>query len=141
MVDIDFFKAYNDTYGHQAGDDCLKRVARLLKGYSRRAGDFAARYGGEEFAVVLTGAKAEVAQTIAEDIRQGVQALQIPHESSPAGSVVTVSVGVATVVPGEGSAPRELLRLADEALYDAKRAGRNRVEEGRAPAYGAARSG
>ncbi len=141
MVDIDFFKAYNDTYGHQAGDDCLKDVARLLKGYSRRAGDFAARYGGEEFAVVLTGARADTAQRIAKDIRQGVEALQIPHANSPAGDVVTVSVGVATVMPGQGSAARELLRLADEALYEAKRAGRNRVEERLAPVYGAAESG
>lgn len=141
MVDIDFFKAYNDTYGHQAGDDCLKQVAGLLKRYSRRAGDFPARYGGEEFTVVLSGTGTGNAQRIAEEIREGVESLGIPHESSSAGDVVTVSAGVATVVPHDGLSVAELIRKADSALYRAKGAGRNRVVVDHTLLWGSASSG
>lgn len=127
LVDIDFFKNYNDTYGHQAGDECLKEVARLLKGYSRRPGDFVARYGGEEFAVVLSETGPDTAGRIAEEIRMGVETLGIPHGSSPAKEVVTVSAGVAAAMPAKRGSPDALIHDADGALYQAKHRGRNRV--------------
>jgi diguanylate cyclase (GGDEF)-like protein len=141
MVDIDFFKPYNDTYGHQAGDECLKQVARLLKGYSRRAGDFAARYGGEEFAVVLSGTDGEGAREIAEEIRLGVESLGIPRESSRVKAVVTVSAGVAALTPVSGATPDVLVRMADSALYQAKDAGRNRVAMADSKTYPRASAG
>jgi len=141
MVDIDFFKPYNDTYEHQAGDECLKQVARLLKGYSRRGGDFAARYGGEEFAVVLSGTDGDGAREIAEEIRLRVECLGIPHESSRVKAVVTVSAGVATLTPGEDATPGALVRMADTALYQAKETGRNRVAVAGPQAHGRATSG
>jgi diguanylate cyclase (GGDEF)-like protein len=126
MVDIDNFKALNDTYGHQAGDECLKRVAGALAETLRRAGDVAARYGGEEFAVILPATDAEGACVLAEEIRAGVHALGIPHQKSEHG-VVTVSLGVASMVARETRAPEELVAAADRALYVSKNAGRNRI--------------
>ena len=127
MIDIDHFKAFNDAFGHQAGDDCLRRVAEALAGGLRRAGDVVARYGGEEFVVLLPSAPAQEAVAIAENLRGRVQALGIPHVAPGPGSVVTVSAGVAALVPGEGP-PEGLTAAADAALYEAKRLGRNRTE-------------
>ena len=127
MLDIDFFKLYNDTYGHYAGDDCLIKVAGTLE-ESVRSMDLVARYGGEEFAVVLPQCSLPVAKEIAESIRQNIELKQIKHEQSSTSSVVTVSVGVTTLIPGEEWSVVDLINQADKALYSAKNLGRNRVE-------------
>jgi len=127
MFDIDFFKDYNDHYGHIAGDDCLKRLARLLREEVSRPGDLVARYGGEEFAIIMPNTTCEGAKSVAEEIRQAVEGLQIPHELSTTSRWITVSAGVAGRKPGHDDSPQSLLRDADHALYAAKRAGRNRV--------------
>jgi diguanylate cyclase (GGDEF)-like protein len=127
MIDIDHFKAYNDSYGHQAGDAALCAVARLLKTFTRRPLDFAARYGGEEFVVFLYDMQQSYVQDVAERIRQSVEHLVVP-DSVP-GNVpgVTVSVGAGVVEPMLGRTPQGALQFADETLYEAKRAGRNCV--------------
>ncbi len=126
MLDVDFFKRYNDHCGHQAGDACLQQVANILAGGIQRAGELVARYGGEEFVLVLPGADATDAQASAERIRAAVQAAAIAHPDSPLGPVVTVSLGLAASIPRVGSPPEQLLRAADDALYQAKAEGRNR---------------
>jgi diguanylate cyclase (GGDEF)-like protein len=127
MLDIDYFKSFNDTAGHQAGDDCLRRVAQMLRTSVQRAGDLVARYGGEEFAILLPEADADQALQIATRLRERIEAMELAHPSSPFGRV-TVSIGVTSVVPPrDGSASEEFVRVADSALYDAKRQGRNRV--------------
>ncbi len=128
MFDIDFFKQYNDRYGHQAGDECLKRVARAIGSVAaKRPGDILARYGGEEFVVLLPGADTGGAVMVAERILAAVQSLGIPHTGSPAG-IVTLSAGVgAFQAVQETDDPDRLLTQADEALYQAKKDGRNRV--------------
>jgi len=129
MIDIDFFKPYNDRYGHQAGDECLVAVAAAIKGALERPQDSAARYGGEEFVALLPGTDAEGARLVAERVRAAVEALSIPHEASLAASAVSVSVGFASIVPGDGHRLTRLVDLADEALYRAKNGGRNRVSD------------
>jgi two-component system, chemotaxis family, response regulator WspR len=126
MTDVDFFKKFNDSYGHQAGDDCLRRVAAALAIAARRPADLAARYGGEEFAVVLPSTDSAGASTVAELIRASVEALQIPHSASDVASHVTLSLGVATMQPGESHDPKTLIQRADSALYSSKHGGRNR---------------
>ncbi len=128
MIDIDFFKAYNDSYGHQSGDDCLKRVANALNTALNRPGDLAARYGGEEFAVVLAGTHPAGAAAVAEALRSRVEGLDIPHAGSRVSDRVTISLGVASMVPVRESSPADLISKADRALYEAKRGGRNRVQ-------------
>jgi len=128
MADIDFFKRYNDRYGHLAGDACLRQVAAALKAGVRQGGDLAARYGGEEFVVVLPGADAAAARQVAESLRRRVEALALPHADNPGGAVVTISLGVATTQPARDQAPTALVDQADQALYRAKAGGRNRVE-------------
>lgn len=127
LLDIDCFKAFNDTYGHLAGDDCLKEVARTVQTASQRPADLTARYGGEEFAVLLPSTGQEGAITVAERIRRAVQHLNIHHKTSDIANIVTVSAGVATLVPSPDVSPLELIHKADKALYQAKRRGRNRV--------------
>lgn len=127
MIDIDCFKQFNDGYGHQEGDECLQQVAATLRQWTRRAADLATRYGGEEFAVILPGTAIEAAARIAEEIRAAVEGLQYRHEHSSAANVITVSVGVASLLPGAGVEMPHLVKLADQALYRAKHAGRNRV--------------
>lgn len=127
LIDVDHFKAFNDTYGHQAGDGCLRQVAAALQGHATRPDDLAARYGGEEFALVLPRTDAAGARLLAERIRAAVADLAMPHAASPTAAHVTVSIGGTTVRPGEGLAPAAVVELADQALYAAKRAGRNRV--------------
>ena len=127
FVDIDFFKVYNDLYGHQAGDDCLKRIAKCIGRGAKRPFDFAARYGGEEFVLVLYGPPDEYARNVPEQIRRDVLELAIPHAGSQAAKHVTVSVGLSLA---KGETSRSLagaIQTADEALYQAKREGRNRV--------------
>ena len=126
MADVDKFKAYNDRYGHIAGDDCLRRVAEQLSAYARDGMDLVARYGGEEFAVILPGADFTTTFEAAERLRSAVEALREPHEGV-GGGIVTVSVGVASLVPSPGAAGEQLIALADARLYEAKRSGRNRV--------------
>ncbi len=128
ILDLDAFKALNDRYGHQAGDDCLQRVAVALQSCLRRAGEVAARYGGEEFAAILPDADLYSATTVAEAMRETVRSLQILHEGSPVERFVTVSIGVAKMEPGPDNSYTQLIAAADEALYRAKRNGRNQVE-------------
>jgi len=128
MCDIDFFKAYNDTYGHLKGDECLRQVARSLTDTLQRPGDIVARYGGEEFVIILPDTDAEGAVHVAEALRTEVEALRIPHTSSTTSEVVTISLGIADATPSRGSTPAELISASDQALYRAKHRGRNRVE-------------
>jgi two-component system chemotaxis family response regulator WspR len=128
LIDIDHFKPYNDNYGHQGGDDCLRQVAQTLAATVKRPTDLVARYGGEEFAVVMPGTNIEGAEKIAEELRLGIEKLNILHEHSSAANYVTVSLGVASALPtGEGT-PEALITKADEALYQAKKTGRNRYQ-------------
>ena len=126
LVDVDHFKRYNDTYGHQEGDECLKRLSHLLRSMARRPGDVAARYGGEEFAVILPNTSADGALHFAESLRTAVQQLNLPHCRSSYG-IVTVSIGVACEAPASGP-DSTVLQNADAALYSAKAGGRNRAE-------------
>jgi diguanylate cyclase (GGDEF)-like protein/PAS domain S-box-containing protein len=127
LVDVDMFKAYNDSYGHPAGDECLRLVSQLLKASLKRPADLAARYGGEEFTAILPDTDAESAQMIAEGFRRALAESRLPHETSERG-YVTASVGVATYMPDNVHRDAlELIRTADEALYRAKAAGRDRV--------------
>jgi diguanylate cyclase (GGDEF)-like protein len=126
MLDVDYFKRYNDHYGHQAGDACLVRVAQTLAAGMRRASDLAARYGGEEFGIVLPNTGAEDARHIGEALRGAIEALGIAHAGSKAG-LVTISIGIAVQPALDSGDPDGLLQLADAALYRAKDTGRNRV--------------
>lgn len=127
FVDIDQFKAFNDRYGHQAGDEAMKAVATVLAQFARRPFDLVARYGGEEFAIVLHDTTQAHAVQVAEQLLEAVRGLGIPHQDSSAAMVLTVSVGVACVQPAARRSTAGLLQLADQALYAAKDAGRNRM--------------
>lgn len=127
MIDIDHFKAYNDSYGHQQGDSCIKAVATSIRHVAGRANDVVARYGGEEFVAILGDTPLEGALQVAEQIRAAVESMNVPHLAAPGRAVVTVSVGVTSVVPTRGSRPDAALLAADRALYAAKEQGRNRV--------------
>jgi len=128
MIDIDFFKAFNDKYLHLAGDDCLKAVARDLVSAPSRAGDFVARYGGEEFAAVLPDTDSRGAVTVAEKMRERIMSLDIKHYSSAVADRITISLGTASLIPGDGWGPDTLIENADKMLFEAKRNGRNRVK-------------
>jgi diguanylate cyclase (GGDEF)-like protein len=127
MLDIDHFKPFNDGYGHVTGDVCLKKVAGVVRRLVQRAGELVARYGGEEFAVLLPGSDAPHARELAESIRLEVELLAITHAYSKVAPVVTISAGVAAMIPIYGNTPGELVAAADRALYHAKQTGRNRV--------------
>lgn len=127
MADIDHFKAYNDNYGHGAGDQCLKAAAKALANALERPSDILARYGGEEFAAVLPDTNANGAHLLAERLRANVAALTLPHGFSSVEDHVTISVGYASLEPIPDQSPLELLQLADKRLYQAKEEGRNRV--------------
>jgi diguanylate cyclase (GGDEF)-like protein len=126
MLDIDLFKNYNDRYGHQAGDECLRSVGRILEANSRRSSDLAARYGGEEFVLLASHTDTERAMHLANVVRESIESLELTHADAPQGKV-TVSIGVAVLQPGNRQRPELLITKADEALYCAKNAGRNRV--------------
>lgn len=128
LFDIDCFKAYNDTYGHLSGDDCLKQVAQTVKETIRRPGDLVCRYGGEEFAVILPETNEDGAGKVAEKIRSAVEEMRIPHIQSKVSDYVTISVGVATRIPTQTSNMQDIISHADKALYLAKNQGRNNVQ-------------
>ena len=127
MFDIDFFKLYNEFYGHLGGDDCLRQVAGAIARAANRAGDFVARYGGEEFVVVLPNTSAEGANVVARKICDTIASLKLPHARSSIGSYVTLSCGIATAIPSPLESPDTLIRSADSALYQAKTEGKNRI--------------
>jgi diguanylate cyclase (GGDEF)-like protein len=127
LVDIDHFKAYNDLYGHQAGDNCIRRVAAMIARATKRPFDFCARYGGEEFALVLYAPSGEDPTALPEQIRRDTMALNIPHTHSDAGGILTVSIGSATAEADTKRSLAGLIQSADEALYRAKQLGRNRT--------------
>ncbi len=126
LSDVDHFKAFNDCYGHQAGDDCLRRVAAALSSAGRRPADLAARYGGEEFAMVLPGTVLDGAVDVAQAVSRVIGGLAIPHARSAVDRNVTLSQGVVSLVPEKESASEDLIQHADQALYQAKQQGRNR---------------
>src|SRR6266581_461726 len=126
LSDVDHFKAFNDCYGHQAGDDCLRRVAAALSSAGRRPADLAARYGGEEFAMVLPGTVLDGAVDVAQAVSRVIGGLAIPHARSAVDQNVTLSQGVVSLVPEKESASEDLIQHADQALYQAKQQGRNR---------------
>lgn len=125
MIDIDYFKLFNDRYGHQSGDDCLIKVARQLASTVHRKTDFVGRYGGEEFIGVLPNTTLEKVYEFAEKMRVRIMDLKIPHEDSKVSDIVTISLGVACCVPRKGWIPTDLIEWADQALYHAKENGRN----------------
>ena len=127
MLDLDFFKTYNDHYGHSAGDQCLQAIARAIKSPLHRPGDFCSRYGGEEFAVILPNTDSAGAQKVLEEIRQAVIDLAIYHGFSAIAPTLTISTGYTTAVPTANNTPEQALRIADNALYLAKLQGRNRI--------------
>jgi len=127
LADVDFFKRYNDCYGHLAGDDCLRRVARALKSGMRRPADVLSRYGGEEFACLLPDTDLAGALAVAQNMEAAVRALQIPHAQSEVSAHVTISLGVAIAAPALRCETAELVSTADEQLYRAKAEGRGRV--------------
>jgi diguanylate cyclase (GGDEF)-like protein len=126
MIDVDFFKTYNDTYGHGMGDDCLKALSFAISRAIERADDFVARYGGEEFVVVLPYTDEEGAEVAAIKLLESVRALRIPHKQSDAADHVTISIGVTTVIVVHGHDYKEYIKRADEALYVSKQTGRNK---------------
>ncbi len=127
MIDIDCFKLYNDNYGHQAGDDCLKQVASVLNAQARRPGDLVARYGGEEFVIILPDTNAESAILYANRVHTAIDTLHIPHEYSKTAKHITISMGLATVITNSNMTPENLIKLSDDALYQSKQEGRNRI--------------
>lgn len=127
LIDIDFFKPYNDLYGHVQGDQCLREVAATLQSSLHRPADLAARYGGEEFAIVLPDTPLEGARHLAQATRLAIETRRLPHKGSSVASHVSVSIGVATCLPDEEGGVRQLIERADLGLYEAKKAGRNRI--------------
>ncbi|MEN8178032.1 MAG: diguanylate cyclase [Pseudomonadota bacterium] len=127
MIDIDFFKHYNDHFGHLAGDDVLRKVAKLLQGSVNRAADLVSRFGGEEFCIVLPNTASQGGMEIAEELRKTVQEARIPHADGLETKWLTISLGVSCQVPGADTSLDEIIHVADQALYQAKASGRNRV--------------
>jgi diguanylate cyclase (GGDEF)-like protein len=127
LCDVDFFKAYNDTYGHQAGDRTLQLVAEAIVAEVKRPADLVARYGGEELAIILPNTHNEGAFILAQQIRESIKSLEISHNSSTISDYVTLSIGVACQIPQPSKTPDDLIRIADQALYQAKANGRDRV--------------
>lgn len=127
MLDIDFFKNYNDNYGHQAGDDCLRKLATAIRNSLHRPADFLARYGGEEFAVVLPETNEEGALKLGRTVQANIEKLKMKHSMSSVSPHVTASLGIATTVPEPSASYDLLVTLADKALYKAKNGGRNQI--------------
>ncbi|WP_237395413.1 diguanylate cyclase [Okeania sp. KiyG1] len=127
MCDIDYFKSYNDTYGHQTGDYCLRQIAQAIKRSVKRPADLVARYGGEEFAIILPNTVIEGGIHVAERIQQQVRLLEIVHHLSDVSRYVTVSMGVASIVPNQQLSSEVLILAADRGLYKAKKQGKNMI--------------
>ncbi len=127
LCDVDYFKCYNDYYGHQGGDHCLQKIANAIARSVRRPADLATRYGGEEFAIILPNTNAEGAAAVAEMIRGAVKQLRQPHAASPVGRFVTLSLGISSMIPTRDQTPGCLIAQADEALYAAKKLGRDQA--------------
>ena len=127
MIDVDYFKSFNDSFGHLEGDEALRKVATAIRDASSRPSDLPARYGGEEFAIVLPNTSQGGARLVAEKLRQAVEALKIPHISPTEGSCLTISIGLATLTPQHSGNCRQLISAADKGLYLAKKNGRNQV--------------
>ena len=127
MIDLDSFKSYNDTYGHQRGDECLTEVAKVIKNSMKRPSDLAARYGGEEFVLTLPETDKEGGYKLAEQLRQQIMALRLEHKNNACGNEITISLGVATTIAEPDKLFSDLIDQADKALYEAKRSGRNRT--------------
>lgn len=134
MLDVDFFKRYNDNYGHLAGDACLRKVADAVKQSVRRSADICCRYGGEEFACLMPFTDAAGARSCAERIITNIAVLQLPHETSDVSSIVTVSIGISCMTPHDDASAPQLLQNADAALYQSKQQGRNRISTWSGPA-------
>ncbi|KQV99576.1 GGDEF domain-containing protein [Rhizobacter sp. Root1221] len=132
MFDVDFFKRYNDHYGHVEGDECLKRVAQALSSAANRPRDFVARYGGEEFVLLLPASDEAAAKAVADRCRQAIFKTQIRHAASPISQLLTVSMGVGTIVPSGNDDPVSFIDLVDRQLYRAKQGGRDRIVAGAA---------
>lgn len=128
MCDIDDFKPYNDAYGHQAGDECLQQVSQAMSAAAMRPGDLVTRYGGEEFTLILPNTKIDGANDVAQEIKRKLQAQQIPHCQSSVDDCVTLSMGIASIVPTNEYPPNKLIEFADQALYHAKTSGKNRIK-------------
>lgn len=128
LCDIDYFKSFNDRYGHQQGDRCLQYISNVLEEHTRREGDIAARYGGEEFVIVLSDTTLENAKIYAEKVKTAIETLAIPHESSAVANIVTISMGISSIVPTQDIYSSSLISEADMLLYHAKAKGRNRIE-------------
>jgi len=126
LADVDHFKAFNDCYGHQAGDDCLRQVASALRSVAKRPADLAARYGGEEFAMVLPMTTVEGAVDVAKSVARAIDGMSIPHARSGTGGTVSLSQGIASLIPAHDTRPESIIEFADQALYQAKQQGRNR---------------
>lgn len=145
MLDVDWFKRFNDRYGHPAGDGCLRAIGGAIGQQIRNPKDLAGRYGGEEFIIMIQGAELPAAHAMAERIRTAIEALRIPHDAAPGGGVVTASLGLASICPRHGGSVADLLQAADAALYRAKQDGRSRVtcaaEPARVPAVAGAAGG
>lgn len=127
LFDIDHFKQYNDGYGHQTGDECLRTIGRLLRFFGNRPGDLCARYGGEEFAIILGNTELDPSTKIAQKLQNTIRDLKIPHEFSPIGPAITVSIGVSNAHPEPGQSEKILIEHADKALFAAKKNGKNRI--------------
>lgn len=127
MIDIDFFKAYNDHFGHLGGDECLKKVAEILRSTLQRPSDIVARYGGEEFVVLLPNTARAGAAKVAEELHSNITAASLSHPKSGVAEYITISLGVAETEPSDGCSPEHLIKAADDALYRAKQEGRNRI--------------
>ena len=132
LIDIDFFKQYNDCYGHVQGDDCLKRVGQALASVASRPRDLLARYGSEEFVLVLPATDEAAAQRVSERCRQAIFKAQVPHAASSVGQLLTVSQGVGTIIPSASDTLMQFIDLVDRRLYRAKQAGRDRSVAGAA---------
>jgi diguanylate cyclase (GGDEF)-like protein len=130
IADVDFFKRYNDTFGHQRGDECLKRVAQVLKTTFRRPGELPARYGGEEFAVILPNCGPDLGQKMAERLRSAMEEAGVVHPSSDVAPCITLSIGITSAHVQADITPEVLIQAADSALYLSKARGRNRVTVG-----------
>jgi diguanylate cyclase (GGDEF)-like protein len=126
LCDIDYFKNYNDYYGHQAGDNCLRQVAQIIDRTIKRSADLVARYGGEEFAIILPNTTSEGALYLAETIRSNLEQLELEHVQSQISSYVTLSLGIYSLIPPKNTLPHIAIEQADKALYEAKKQGRNR---------------